>query len=115
MVSTGFPFFRRKIFSKIWENLFESFTEVPQGTSSSPPNKKDPYGYFFEEAETEGFEPSVLLRGRLVSSEVLSTTQPRLHHVFIPKPLTSLEHYSRSEVSECSFGPTQPRLQYSIM
>ncbi len=33
---------------------------------------------FFSKAETEGFEPSVLLRGRLVSSEVLSTTQPRL-------------------------------------
>ena len=29
-------------------------------------------------AETVGFEPTVLLKGRLVSSEVLSTTQPRL-------------------------------------
>jgi hypothetical protein len=33
---------------------------------------------FFLCAETEGFEPSVPVRGRLVSSEVLSTTQPRL-------------------------------------
>ncbi len=34
----------------------------------------------FSEAETEGFEPSVLFTGRLVSSEVLSTTQPRLQY-----------------------------------
>ena len=78
MVSTRFPFAHHQNGSQIWENGFESFTEVSQDTSSPPPNKKDPYGYFFEEAETEGFEPSVLLRGRLVSSEVLSTTQPRL-------------------------------------
>ena len=29
-------------------------------------------------AETVGFEPTVPIKGRLVSSEVLSTTQPRL-------------------------------------
>ncbi len=29
-------------------------------------------------AEGEGFEPSVPVKGRLVSSEVLSTTQPTL-------------------------------------
>jgi hypothetical protein len=31
-------------------------------------------------AETEGFEPSEPVRARLVSSEVLSTTQPRLQY-----------------------------------
>ncbi|MDB4992005.1 MAG: hypothetical protein JWL75_250 [Parcubacteria group bacterium] len=31
-------------------------------------------------AETEGFEPSEPFKARLVSSEVLSTTQPRLQY-----------------------------------
>jgi hypothetical protein len=34
----------------------------------------------FSLAETEGFEPSEPVRARLVSSEVLSTTQPRLQY-----------------------------------
>ena len=32
--------------------------------------------------ETVGFEPTVPIKGRLVSSEVLSTTQPRLHILY---------------------------------
>ncbi len=33
-------------------------------------------------AETKGFEPSRAFRPCLVSSEVLSTTQPRLHFYY---------------------------------
>jgi hypothetical protein len=42
-------------------------------------------------AETVGFEPTVPVKGRLVSSEVLSTTQPRLH--FRAKALININYH----------------------
>ena len=43
--------------------------------------EKDAFASFSYFAETEGFEPSEPFTARLVSSEVLSTTQPRLLNV----------------------------------
>jgi len=43
MVSTPFPFFRIRKFSKIWEKGFESSTESTQVLSSSPLIKYTPF------------------------------------------------------------------------
>lgn len=43
--------------------------------------EKPSYGKNFLSAETEGFEPSGAFKPRLVSSEVPSTTQPRLQYL----------------------------------
>ena len=58
---------------------FESLPCLPRRHSS--PQMKNALAGVHSFAETEGFEPSEPFTARLVSSEVLSTTQPRLLEV----------------------------------
>ncbi len=65
--------------------------------------EKDAFASFSYFAETEGFEPSEPFTARLVSSEVLSTTQPRLLHFvsergFVP-PGTPSDEMSSQDIS----------------
>ncbi len=61
-------------------------------------------------AETEGFEPSEPVTARLVSSEVLSTTQPRLH-TYTMYMCALLYHstqtFSTSRIILCYYGPNR--------
>jgi hypothetical protein len=67
-------------------------------------------------AETQGFEPWRAFRPCLVSSEVLSTTQPRLHihcNVAFHGRISSPTVFSGKIISQIIL-PTQPRLQWRL-
>ena len=110
MNGAGCRYFNSATPFKISGNLFESHETVSQTVSSGSANKICALvGRYFVLAEPEGFEPSRALTPCLVSSEVLSTTQPRLHIFYCTLETTASFHplqtrFTASSVPESTLG-----------
>lgn len=96
--------------SKLSQKVFESQETVSQTVSSDSAYKICALkGRYFVLAEPEGFEPSRALTPCLVSSEVLSTTQPRLRIFYCTRQIMASFHslqtcFTASSVPELTLG-----------